>query len=172
MEEIEVVEDDLGAVPCLMLAFNLLRYHIMLLQNFLAQLNAQTYQARHPTLKWNTFFSSPEFLTKKKTYASKQAHAEHRLQELFKKCSFRAQEIGEINPHFRACLSSHVEEESFEGDFFKSYRCSTNYFYTTLKSYLKTHKVLKFYYYLTETIICHVFNEFLVDPQLRDAMYE
>ena len=47
MEEVEVVEKEVGAVPCIMLAYSLLKYHIILFHKFLNRLNEQHYSVKY-----------------------------------------------------------------------------------------------------------------------------
>ena len=166
--ELDVVEDELGLVPSLMLAFSLTKCHIVLKRAFLAQLNSQIYFKKHKGRKWVEYFNLPSTLVKKKEYDQQLAHAELEYDELFKRCRYQEEELVKLNPHWMKCFREKITEESLSGDFELCCRASTNYFYGTLKSYLKTHKELQFYYYFTQTVICHFFKELLSEAELKE----
>ena len=60
MDEIELVEKEVGRMPCLMFAFNLIKYHIILLRNFINSLSAAKYQKKYPGFDWASYFLTPE----------------------------------------------------------------------------------------------------------------
>lgn len=44
--------------------------------------------------------------------------------------------------------------------------------YSTLKQFLKTNKILKFYYYLCVVCICHIFNDFYENQKLKEDIFD
>jgi hypothetical protein len=159
VDEIELVEMEVGRMPCLMFAFNLIKYHIVLLRNFIGQLSANKYQKKYPGLDWSGYFLTPEAGENKRGYASTLYRSEARYGELYNKCKGQYKEICKLNEYFGPAFDEEILDTDFGGDFFRSYRKSTDIVYGTLKEYLKTNKVLKFYYFLTMTCIAHVFND-------------
>lgn len=43
--------------------------------------------------------------------------------------------------------------------------------YIALRDFLQTNKLLKFYYYLCAVCICHVFNDFHNNPNLKNNIF-
>lgn len=150
---------EVGRMPCLMFAYNLIKYHIVLLRNFIGQLSANKYQKKYPGLDWSGYFLTPEAGQNKRAYASTLYRSEARYSELYAKCKGQYKEICKLNEYFGPAFDEEVHDTDFGGDFFRSYRKSTDIVYGTLKEYLKTNKVLKFYYFLTMTCIVHVFSD-------------
>jgi hypothetical protein len=81
------------------------------------------------------------------------------------------QQICKLNEHFAAAFEEEITESEFSGDFFRSYRKSTDIIYCTLKEYLKSNKVLKFYYFLCMTCIAHVFSDLHDSETLRQETF-
>jgi hypothetical protein len=167
VDEIELVEQDVGRMQCLMFAFNLIKYHLVLYKNFLGSLSAHRYQKKYPGLDWTGYFITPEAADNKRAYASAICRSEARYAELFRKCKGQYKEICKLNEYFPAAFDEEITESEFGGDFFRSYRKSTDIIYGTLKEYLKTNKVLKFYYFLCMSCIVHVFSELYESEELK-----
>lgn len=71
VDEINVVEDDIGQTKSLMFAYNVVKYYIILLNRYLAQLKPNGYDKKykHLKLEWHSFFSTPELRNHQKDVA-------------------------------------------------------------------------------------------------------
>jgi hypothetical protein len=69
VDEIQLVEREVGLMPSLMFAFNLVKYHIVLFKNFIGALTAHNYHKKYPGLDWGGYFLTPEFVASKRDYA-------------------------------------------------------------------------------------------------------
>ncbi len=78
-----------------------------------------------------------------------------------------------MNDSFGNAFDEELVETEFSGEFFRSYRKSTDIIYSTLKEYLKIpeNKILKFYYFLCMTCICHVFSDLYESEDLKNKMF-
>jgi hypothetical protein len=70
VDEIELVEKEVGRMPCLMFAYNLIKYHIVLLRTFVNSLSATKYQKKYPGLDWTGYFLAPEAGESKRSYGT------------------------------------------------------------------------------------------------------
>jgi hypothetical protein len=122
---------------------------------------------KYAGLDWGAYFLTPESAETRRGMASGICRSEARYAELYKKCRGQYHQICKLNEHFGAAFDEEITESEFGGDFFRSYRKSTDIIYCTLKEYLKTNKVLKFYYFLCMTCIVHVFSDLHESEQLR-----
>lgn len=158
-------------MPSLLFSFNLIKYHIVLLSNFMGNLNHHYYSKKYPNLDWNAYFSTPEFASAKRSYATDFVRSNQRYKALFRKCKGQYRELCKLNEYFGPAFDEQIVETQFGGDFFRSYRKSTDIVYVTLKDYLKTNKVLKFYYFLCVTCIVHVFNDLYESEELKRDIF-
>lgn len=73
VEELQIVEKQIGSNKSLIFAFNLVKYYIILLKQHLRGLTTANYSKKHKALKldWHAMFATPEFLIHKKNTAQK-----------------------------------------------------------------------------------------------------
>lgn len=95
-----------------------------------------------------------------------------RFSDLFSKCSLNLVEINQLNPYFQVAFADIIEEDDdFSDQFYRSYRKSTDVMYTSLLEQVKSNKQKVFYYYLCVVCICHVFNDFYAQPELKESIF-
>lgn len=96
-----------------MFAYNLTKYHIVLLKKYLTQLSPQNYSDKYKSLKlaWNEYFTLPEFNIHKKNVASKLSRAEMTFLELYQKCQHKIAELTALNEYFEDPFSSSIRSE-------------------------------------------------------------
>jgi uncharacterized protein YdcH (DUF465 family) len=100
-----------------MLAYNLLKYYIVLLKNFKDSLNKNELNLMYPGLKWSDFVCTREFKDLIKEVNEDLSQNELKFANLYDQCESFMKEINEINPKFKAAFHQEVEEKSFEGNF-------------------------------------------------------
>ena len=66
VREMEAIEDKVGTVPCLVLAYNLQKYQIILFKKLLSQQKTSFYVSKYPRYQWASFFESEEYQTLRK----------------------------------------------------------------------------------------------------------
>lgn len=88
VEELNMVEKEIGSTKSLMFAYNLIKYHIILLKRYLNQLTSSHYNKKysHLKLEWTRYFHLPEFNNHKIETAQKLSKAEMTFLPIYQKC--------------------------------------------------------------------------------------
>jgi hypothetical protein len=141
-----------------MLAFNLTKYQVILAKHHFLALTADNYNKKYPGLDWERYFLTPDFAENKLSYTNAIISSEARLSKFYKECRDHLKDVCQLNPSFGSAFSKEITEVGLIGDFYRSYRKSTNIVYGILKESLKGSKDLKMEYFLCLTCIAHVFN--------------
>jgi len=149
-----------------MIAYNLLKYYVVLLRNFREGLNKNDLNARYPNLQWNEYTTTKEFKDLIKEVDEDRAQNEMKLSNLHSDCEGYLKEIDEINSKFSLAFNQDLQETNFEGTFKESYRKSTIYVFGVLREALKSKsskKGNKLNYILSLLVISHAFNNIFAD---------
>ena len=83
------------------LTFNLVKYYVVLLREFIENLTPEKLSLLYPNLAWTDFCKTNEFKDIKKEAEDDRTKYEHMFDELYGQCSYCLKEIEEINSKFQ-----------------------------------------------------------------------
>lgn len=96
-----------------MLAYNLLKYYIVLLRNFRQFMCSQALKDKHPQLNWDDFWKTKEFKEICKETEEDLVKYETKFDSLYDQCEGIIARIEAVNPKFIAAYHREITESGF-----------------------------------------------------------
>lgn len=90
------------------MTFNLIKYYVILLREFIENLNPVKLNAMYANMAWNDFCKTNEFKDIRKEAEDDKAKYEHMFDELYGQCSFCLKEIDVINSKFQGAYDKEI----------------------------------------------------------------